>query len=92
MMGTIEIKPDAAEDLEVKLTQALDIIKAAKGQRIDRVEEACALIDISKRDLAAGLVFRSKGKITFAELARRLSINESSIRRWPEIHRALKAK
>ena len=33
-MGTIEIQPDALEDLEVKLTQALDAVKAAKGQRI----------------------------------------------------------
>ncbi len=92
MMGTIEIKPAVLEDINVNLTLALDAIKAAKGQKPDRVEEVCALIDISKRDLAAGLVFRSKGKITFAELARRLSINESTIRRWPEIHRALKAK
>ena len=91
-MGTIEIKPDALEDIDVKLTQALDAVKAAKGEKVDRVEELCTLIDISKRDLAAALVFRSDGKITFVELARRLSINESTLRRWPEIHRALKAK
>ncbi len=91
-MGTIEIKPDEAEDLEVKLTLALDAIKAAKGQKPDRVKELCTLVGLTKRDLAAGLVFRSKGKITFVELARRLSLNESTVRRWPEINRALKAK
>ena len=91
-MGKIEINPDDYEALIVKLTDALDTAKAANGKRVDRVEELCALVDISKRDLAAALVFRSNGKITFVELARRLSVNESTIRRWPEIHRALKAK
>ena len=91
-MGTIEIKSDDYEALIVKLTEALDTAKAAKGQKTDRVEELCTLVGLTKRDLAAGLVFRSKGTITFVELARRLSINESTIRRWSEIHRALKAK
>ena len=91
-MGTIEIQPDALEDIDVKLTLALDAVKAAKGQKPDRVQELCTLVGLTKRDLAAGLVFRSKGEITFVELARRLSINESTIRRWPEIHRALTAK
>ena len=91
-MGTIEIKPDALEDIDVKLTRALDAVKAAKGQKTDRVQELCTLVGLSKRDLAAALVFRSNGKITFVELARRLEVNESTIRRWPEIHRALKAK
>ena len=92
MMGTIEIKPAEAEDLEVKLTLALDAIKAAKGQKPDRVKELCTLVGLSKRDLAAALVFRSEGMITFAELARRLEVNESTARRWPGIHCALKAK
>ena len=91
-MGTIEIKSDALEDIDVKLTQALDAVKAAKGKKTDRMQELCTLTGISKRDLATALVFRSKCKITFAELARRLSLNESTVRRWPEIHRALKAK
>jgi len=91
-MGTIDIKPAEAEDLEVNLTLALDIIKAAKGQKPDRVKELCTLVGLTKRNLAAGLVFQSKGKITFVELAHRLSLNESTVRRWPEIHRALKAR
>ena len=56
------------------------------------IQELCTLVGISKRDLAAALVFRSKGNITFVELARRLLVNESTVRRWSEIHRALKAK
>ena len=91
-MAKIEINPDVLEDVDVKLTEALDAVKAARGQNIDRVEELCTLVGLSKRDLAAALVFRSKGQITFAELARRLYVNESTLRRWPEIHRALKAK
>lgn len=92
MMGNAVIQQHELDDIDVKLTKALDAVKAAKGQKVDRVKELCDLVGISKRDLAAALVFRSKGNITFVELARRLSVNESTVRRWPEIHRALKAK
>lgn len=91
-MGSMGRQQEALHDLDVKLTQALDAVKAAQGQKTDRVKELCALVGITKRDLAAALVFRSKGHITFVELANRLSVNESTVRRWPEIHRALRAK
>jgi hypothetical protein len=91
-MGSSVIQREVLDDLDKKITQAYDAVKAAKGQKSDRIKELCELVDITKRDLAAALVFRSKGNITFVELARRLSVNESTVRRWPEIHRALKAR
>lgn len=86
------IRQDVLDELILSQTKALDALKSAAGCRVDRVQELCALVGMSKRDLAAGLIFRSKGTITFVELARRLSVNESTVRRWPEIHRALRAK
>ncbi len=91
-MGSMGKQQEALYDLDIKLTQALDAVKAAQGQKTDRVKELCALVGITKRDLAAGLVFNSKGDITIVELAQRLSISRRTIHRWPEIVRALKAE
>ncbi len=91
-MSIVGIQQDALNSLDKLITQAQDIVHQAKGQKADRIKELCDLVDVSKRDLAAALVFRTKGNITFVELSRRLNVNESTIRRWPEIHRALKAK
>lgn len=91
-MSYFVIQKDAAADLELKLTQALDAVKTARGQKADRVKELCDLVGINKRDLAAGLVFTSKGDITIVELARRLSVSRRTIHRWPEIVRALKVE
>lgn len=91
-MSIVGIQQDALNSLDKLITQAQGIVQQAKGQKVDKVKELCDLVDLTKRDLAAALVFRSKGNITFVELARRLSVNESTVRRWPEIHRALRAR
>ncbi len=89
MMDSIVIQRELLDDLDVKITQAFDAVKAAKGQKPDRVKELCDLVGITKRDLAAALVFTSKGDISIIELARRLSVSRRTIHRWPEITRAL---
>jgi hypothetical protein len=91
-MGNLVIQQDAAADLELKLTQALDAVKTARGQKADRVKELCDLVGITKRDLAAGLVLTSQGDISIVELSRRLAIDRTTIYTWPEIVRALKAR
>ncbi len=92
VMGSMGKQQEALHDLDIKLTQALDAVKAAKGQKTDRVKELCTLVGITKRELAAGLVLSTKGDISIAEISRRLAVDRTTVYTWPEIVRALKAR
>ena len=90
MMGNAVIQQDELEELNVKLTNVLDAIKTAKGQKVDHVKELCDLVGISKQSLAAGIIWISKGDITIVELAEKLHVGRATIYRWPDILNALK--
>ena len=85
------IKSNVLDEMICRQRQQLQDLLRLRGQRYDPATELCKEFGISKRDLAAGLVFASKGNITIVELARRLSISRRTVYRWSEIVRALKA-
>ena len=86
------IPPDVLDDLDIKITQALDAVKAAKGQKVDRVQELCDLVGISKQSLAGGIILENKGDISQIEIARILNIHERTLRKrsWHKIRTLLK--
>jgi hypothetical protein len=85
------IKLDVLDELIQSQTQALDALKMARGQRVDRVDELCRLVGISKRALAGGIILEHGGDISISELAQKLQVGRATIYRWPEVVRALKA-
>ena len=91
-MGTIDKKSDALDDIDVKLTQALDAVKAARGQRPDRMGEFCKEFGIYKQSLAIGIIFEADGDISQVELAQKLNIDERTLRKrnWRKVRTLLK--
>ena len=91
LMNTVEMKPDVLDAMIRQQQKHLQDLLRLRGQRYNPSNEVCKEFDIQKRYLAIGLIFQEKGNISIAELARRLSVDRTTIYTWPEIVRALKA-
>lgn len=91
-MNNVVIQQDVLNELDVKITKALDAVKAAKGKRPDRVQELCDLVGISKQSLASGMIVQNKGDISQIEIARILNIHERTMRKrsWRDVRTLLK--
>ena len=88
-MGNIELKPDVLDNLIQAQTKALDTLKSAAGQRVDRVQQLCTLVGISKQTLAKALILESKGVISQTEIAAKLNIHERTLRKrnWQDVRK-----
>lgn len=90
-MNTIDMKPDVLDEMIRQQKKHLQDLLRLRGETYNPSNEVCKEFGIHKRYLAVGLIFQEKGNISIAELARRLSVDRSTIYAWPEIVRALKA-
>lgn len=89
-MDTIDIQPDVLDEMIRQQKKQLQALLKLRGKVYSPSNEVCKEFGIKKRYLAAGLIFQEKGNISIAELARRLSVDRTTIYNWPEIVRALK--
>lgn len=89
-MGKIEIQPDVLDAMIRQQKKQLQDLLRLRGDKYNPSNEICKEFGIQKRYLAAALIFQEKGDINIAELARRLSVDRTTIYTWPEIVRALK--
>lgn len=71
---------------------ALKHLYRTQGKHYDPIANLCRQVGVKKRYLAFGLIMQAKGKLTVAELARRLRLDRANIYRWPEIIRAVKIR
>lgn len=88
-----QISKNSLNELERTLTASLDAVRKAQGRRtdIDAVQRLCNQAGITKRQLAAGIVLGCKGDITMVDLASKLEIGYTTIKRWTEVRTALRA-
>lgn len=93
-MSTVDISETVLNDINVKLTKALDAVKAARGQKADHVQELCDLVGISKRTLAKAIILENKGDISQTEIAATLNIHQRTLRKrnWHDVRKLLALK
>lgn len=75
------------QNLEYALQQLLGLVQKAQGKRKDPVQRLCDSATVPKQTLAIAMIYELDGHITGIELARRLHIHPSTLRKrsWRKV-------